>query len=283
MNFVKTGGLVAIVAAAAELLYAPAARATNPLILDQFTADPTARVFEGKLYVYPSHDIPEPPGYSGRPNWFVMEDYHAFSSSNLTDWTDHGVILARKDVPWADQSAYAMWAPDAVMKDGRYYFYFPAMAKTGGFRVGVATSDKPEGPFKPLDEPIDGVKGIDPAVLFDKAGNAYLFYSLEKIFVAKLKPNLTEIEGEYNFNLEISPEDMQRGSGIALKSMAMMHTVGDGPSGGPDTANPAANVDTDGSGAIFKSVQDYGLKLDKRKAPIDIVVVDKIEKLPTEN
>ena len=97
--------------------------------MDQFTADPTARVFEGKIYVYPSHDIQEPPGYKGRPNWFVMEDYHVFSSENLTDWKDHGVIVTRDGVEWADPNAYAMWAPDCVFKDGKYYFYFPAMAK----------------------------------------------------------------------------------------------------------------------------------------------------------
>jgi arabinoxylan arabinofuranohydrolase len=174
--------------------------ATNPLITDQFTADPTARVFEGRIYVYPSHDIKEPPGYTGRPKWFVMEDYHVFSSDNLTDWKDHGVIVTRNDVPWADKNAYAMWAPDAVFKDGKYYFYFPAVPQVKengpGFRIGVAIADKPYGPFKPMEAPIAGVKGIDPAVLIDKDGSAYLFYSLDRIFVAKLKPNMLEIEGE---------------------------------------------------------------------------------------
>jgi hypothetical protein len=186
-------------ACVAGLLLATAAFAENPLILDQFTADPTARVFEGKVYVYPSHDINEPPGYKGRPNWFVMEDYHVFSSGNLTDWKDHGVIVTRSGVAWADPNAYAMWAPDCVFKDGKYYFYFPAMARAengGGFRIGVAVADTPYGPFKPLPTPIDGVKGIDPGVLVDKDGSAYLFYSLEKIFVVKLKPNMTEIDGE---------------------------------------------------------------------------------------
>ena len=185
-----------LITAAAGLLTATSAFATNPLITDQFTADPTARVFEGKVYVYPSHDIREPAGYKGRPNWFVMEDYHVFSSDNLTDWKDHGVILTRSDVEWADQSAYAMWAPDAVFKDGKYYFYFPAMAKGGGFKIGVAISDRPYGPFKPVATPIEGVKGIDPAVLIDKDGSAYLFYSMERIFAAKLKPNMLEIQGE---------------------------------------------------------------------------------------
>lgn len=180
----------------AGLLQATAAFATNPLIMDQFTADPTARVFEGKVYVYPSHDIKAPLGYTGKPNWFVMEDYHVFSSDNLTDWKDHGVILTRSAVEWANQTEYAMWAPESVFKDGKYYFYFPAIAKTGGFRIGVAIADKPYGPFKPETTPIEGVKGIDPSVLIDKDGSAYLYYSANKIFAAKLKPNMLEIEGE---------------------------------------------------------------------------------------
>ena len=95
----KTATRLHIAASAAGSLLATAVFATNPLVMDQFTADPTARVFEGRIYVYPSHDIKEPPGYTGRPNWFVMEDYHVFSSDNLTDWKDHGVILTRNDVP----------------------------------------------------------------------------------------------------------------------------------------------------------------------------------------
>jgi hypothetical protein len=184
----------------AALSLSTASFATNPFVMDQFTADPTARVFEGKVYVYPSHDIREPPGYKGRPNWFVMEDYHVFSSENLTDWKDHGVIVKRSGVPWADQNTYAMWAPDCVFKDGKYWFYFPTMAKgadrSAGFRIGVAVSDRPEGPFEVLPTFIEGVRGIDPNVLIDKDGSAYLFWSADKIFVAKLKPNMTEIEGE---------------------------------------------------------------------------------------
>jgi len=188
----------------AGLLKVTTAFATNPLIMDQFTADPTARAFEGKIYVYPSHDIKAPPEYKGKPNWFVMEDYHVFSSDNLTDWKDHGMIVSQTTVEWADPSAYAMWAPDCVFKDGKYYFYFPAIAKSDGktegrgpgFKIGVAVADKPYGPFKPMSTPIEGVRGIDPNVLIDKDGTAYLYYSLGKIYVVKLKPNMTEIDGE---------------------------------------------------------------------------------------
>ena len=169
--------------------------AQNPLILDQFTADPTARVFEGKIYVYPSHDILGGPG-QGRPGWFCMEDYHVFSSDDLTNWKDHGVIVKQTDVDWVDSSAYAMWAPDCVFKDGKYYFYFPAIAKEKGRKIGVAISDRPYGPFKPEAKPIEGVLGIDPCVFIDKDGKAYIYYSLNKIFVAPLKDNMLELAGE---------------------------------------------------------------------------------------
>ncbi len=184
-------------ATVAGLLQATAAVATNPLIMDQFSADPTARVFEGKIYVYPSHDIKAPPEYKGRPDWFVMEDYHVFSSENLTDWKDHGVIVTQTGVEWTNPTAYAMWAPDCVFRDGKYYFYFPATAKVGGMKIGVAVADKPYGPFKPMPNPIEGVSGLDPVVLIDKDGSAYLYYATagKGLSVARLKPNMLEIEG----------------------------------------------------------------------------------------
>lgn len=172
------------------ILSSTSARAVNPLIMDQFTADPTARVFEGRVYVYPSHDIPYSPG-KGRTNWFVMEDYHVFSSENLTDWTDHGVILDQTNVPWLTRKGYDMWAPDCMFRNGRYYFYFPA-----GGRIGVATSDHPYGPFKPEEKPVAGEGGIDPGLLMDKDGSAYIFTARGRISAAKLKDNMIEIEGQ---------------------------------------------------------------------------------------
>ncbi len=123
--------------------------AQNPVIRDQFTADPTARVFNGKVYLYPSHDILPPAGQ--RQDWFCMEDYHVFSSENLTNWTDHGVIVTQNKVPWVRKDSYSMWAPDCVEKNGKYYFYFPSAPAAGraGFVVGLATADNPEGPFIP--------------------------------------------------------------------------------------------------------------------------------------
>ncbi len=173
--------------------------AQNPIITNQFTADPSARVFEGKVYVYPSHDIPAVEG-RGHVGWFCMEDYHVFSSPNLTDWTDHGVIVSQNKVNWVDSTSYSMWAPDCIARNGKYYFYFPSKPKDAsygrGFSIGVAVSDKPYGPFTPQPRPIENVRGIDPNPFIDKDGQAYLYWSARNIYVAKLKENMLELASE---------------------------------------------------------------------------------------
>jgi len=182
-----------------HVLFLSCANAQNPLIRDQFSADPSARVFGDRVYVYPSHDILATGG-RGRVGWFCMEDYHVFSSANLTDWTDHGVIVQQNKVPWVKPDSYSMWAPDCVYRNGKYYFYFPSTPKdTGyarGFTVGVAIADKPEGPFVPQPAPILHVRGIDPNVFIDKDGQAYLYWSQGNIYGAKLKENMVELASE---------------------------------------------------------------------------------------
>lgn len=169
--------------------------AQNPLIMGQFTADPSARVFDGKVYVYPSHDIPcdEGQGFIG----FCMADYHVFSSANLTSWEDHGVIVSQDKVAWVDPDSYGMWAPDCIFKNGKYYFYFPSIEKVitkgRGYREGVAVSSSPTGPFVPQLTPMEGVYGIDPNPFIDKDGQAYLYWgSGENLLMAKLKENMLE-------------------------------------------------------------------------------------------
>ena len=164
---------------------------TNPIFNTQFAADPTARVFNGKIYVYPSHDIPSVVTHYDGSMWFCMEDYHVFSSEDLTTWTDHGMIVHQEDVPWGKPDAYSMWAPDCIEKDGKYYFYFPNASKTGGFAVGVAVADKPEGPYEILPEPIAGINGIDPCVLKASDGNCYIFWGAGRC--AKLADNMIEL------------------------------------------------------------------------------------------
>lgn len=169
--------------------------AQNPIIHDQYAADPTARLFGDRVYLYPSHDIPAPEGQ--RQDWFCMADYHVFSSSDLVHWVDHGVIISQEQVPWGKPDGYSMWAPDCVYKDGKYYFYFPDAPRQGrGFAIGVATADSPTGPFVLEPEPIKGVGGIDPCVLVDLDGQAYIYWSGMGLRGARLKSNMKELEGE---------------------------------------------------------------------------------------
>lgn len=190
-------------------------QAQNPFITNQFTADPSARVFGDRVFVFPSHDILAQEG-KGRVGWFCMEDYHTFSSTNLTDWTDHGVIVTQNKVPWVRPDSYSMWAPDCIERNGKYYFYFPTAAKDTvaygrGFTIGVAVADKPEGPYVPQATPIAGVRGIDPNVFIDKDGQAYLYWSAGNIYGAKLKANMLELDSEVKILGELPTKGLKEG------------------------------------------------------------------------
>ena len=146
----------------------------RPLVSHIFTADPSAHVFNGKIYVYPSHDIPHDGEDNDDGDEYRMEDYHILSMDNPdAPCVDHGCALHMKDVPWVSKQ---MWAPDAAEKDGKYYLYFPARDKDGIFRLGVAVSDDPAGPFTPEKDYIPGSYSIDPAVLMDDDGRGYVYY-----------------------------------------------------------------------------------------------------------
>lgn len=190
------------------------AAAQNPIIRNQYSADPSARVFGNKVYLFPSHDILAAEG-KGRVGWFCMEDYHVFSSENLTDWTDHGMIVSQTTTPWTKPDAYSMWAPDCIERNGKYYFYFPATPKDTtqgrGFNIGVAIADKPEGPYVPQEKQIKGVRGIDPNVFIDKDGQAYLYWSAGNIFGAKLKENMTELDSEVKTLGELPTKGLKEG------------------------------------------------------------------------
>ncbi|KAK1641261.1 family 43 glycosyl hydrolase [Colletotrichum phormii] len=147
-----------------------------PLINHLYTADPSAHVFNGKVYIYPSHDRETDIKFNDNGDQYDMADYHVFSTSSLDPLepvVDHGVVLKTEDVPWVSKQ---LWAPDAAYKDGKYYLYFPARDKQDVFRIGVAVSDKPEGPFTPDPEPIRGSYSIDPASFVDDDGQGYLYF-----------------------------------------------------------------------------------------------------------
>lgn len=158
------------------LFQATFAEAAEPryLVPDLYTADPSAHVFEGKIYIYPSHDIDAQIEETDQGDHFDMRDYHVFSMESIDGpVTDHGVVLARENIPWAGRQ---LWAPDCALKDGKYYLYFPAKDKQDVFRIGVAVSDRPEGPFKPEAKPIEGSYSIDPCVFKDDDGTYYLYF-----------------------------------------------------------------------------------------------------------
>lgn len=143
-----------------------------PLISHMYTADPSAHVFDGKIYIYPSHDVMSEVEEDDSGAHFNMRDYHVFSMDDINSVpVDHGRVLDVDDIPWAKRQ---LWAPDAAHKDGKYYLYFPAKDYDNIFRLGVAVSDSPTGPFIPQPEPMKGSYSIDPAVFQD--GSDYYIY-----------------------------------------------------------------------------------------------------------
>lgn len=145
------------------------------IVEHDFMADPAVHVFEGKLYIYPSHDresgIPE----NDNGDHFDMVDYHVFSTTDIENepLTDHGVVLKVSDIPWAGRQ---LWDCDVAHRNGKYYMYYPLKDKTDIFRLGVAIADSPAGPFIPLPYPMHGSYSIDPAVFEDTDGTYYMYF-----------------------------------------------------------------------------------------------------------
>ena len=159
----------------------------NPLVRHISATDPDVHVWDDVVWMYCSQDHPRQRGDKGL--YDHMDGYHAFSSSDLLHWTDHGEIMHSRDISWA--LGGWLWAPGAARKDGKYYLYYPVKDKQEHWVIGVAIGDAPVGPFKDIGHPIEGTSGIDPAVFIDDDGQAYL-YSNDAI-VARLKPDMIEL------------------------------------------------------------------------------------------
>ncbi len=144
------------------------------LVPDDFMADPSVHIFNGRLYIYPSHDwesgIPE----NDNGDHFNMKDYHVFSTDDIEngELTDHGVVLSVEDIPWAGRQ---LWDCDVACKNGKYYMYFPLKDRNDVFHFGVAVADRPEGPFVPQPDPVRGSYSIDAAV-FEENGEYYMYF-----------------------------------------------------------------------------------------------------------
>lgn len=147
---------------------------SQPLVSHIYTADPSAHVFNGRIYIYPSHDTATGTKEDDLGSHFDMRDYRILSMDSVGGLvTDHGVALDIKNVPWAGRQ---MWAPDAAYANGKYYLYFPVKNKQDVFQIGVAVSDKPEGPFTAEAEPIKNSYSIDPCVFKDDNGKFYMYF-----------------------------------------------------------------------------------------------------------
>lgn len=180
----------------AFMAISPACSAGNPFITSIYTADPSAHVWaDGRLYVYPCHDIDPPRGCD------LMDRYHVFSTDDMVTWKDEGEILRASQVPWGRPQGGFMWAPDCGYKNGTYYFYFPHPSGSNWnntWKIGIATSTDPARGFTNLGY-IPGIGGssmIDPSVFVDTDGQAYLYYGGgSRCAEVKLQTNMIEIDG----------------------------------------------------------------------------------------
>lgn len=180
---------------------------SNPIVSDKFTADPAPLVYDGKLYLYVGHDeFYEGQDTAGGGNEFNITEWLCYSTPDMVNWTDHGPVLMPTDYKWAERAA---WAAQVVEKDGKFYYYTTSIGKEpfNGYCVGVAVADNPFGPFvDPIGRPLvedkmtdNGTRGwwndIDPTVLID-GDDAWLCWGNGTCFLAKLKPNMVEIDGD---------------------------------------------------------------------------------------
>ncbi len=160
-----------------------------------YLADPAAEVYNGKVYVYCSHDQPDAKNYS------PMQDYVVLESEDMQTWTNHGVVLKPREYSWAHGQ---MNAPDAAYKDGWYYLYFPF----NKIEVGVVRSRNPEGPWEEFHKEKIATL-FDPTVFIDDDGQAYIYGNHRPdqprfgqlgsyIMGAKLKDNMREIDGDWH-------------------------------------------------------------------------------------
>ena len=144
------------------------------LIKDLYMADPSAHVFNGKLFIYPSHDYESGIPENDNGDHFNMRDYHVYSLDEIDGAiVDHGVVLDVEAIPWSGRQ---LWDNDVAFCGGKYYLYFSLKDKNDVFRLGVAISDRPEGPFVAEEHPIDGSYSIDPCAFKDLDGQHYLYF-----------------------------------------------------------------------------------------------------------
>src|SRR3954470_16366629 len=162
------------------------AKADNPIVQHIYTADPAPLVHNGRVYLYTGHD-------EDNSTYFTMKEWRVWSSADMVNWTDHGSPLSLATFSWASKDA---WAGQAVERNGKFYWYVPMTAKSGGMAIGVAVGDSPTGPFRDaLGKPLVQNGQFDPTVFIDTDGQAYLYWGNPDLWYVKLNPDMISYSG----------------------------------------------------------------------------------------
>jgi beta-xylosidase len=166
-------------------------KAQNPIVQTNYTADPAPMVYNGTVYLYTSHDED-----STIKNFFTMNDWRCYSSSDMVNWTDHGAVISYKSFEWSRGDA---WAGQCIYRNNKFYYYLPVNMKNGGNAIGVAVSDSPTGPFKDaIGKPLLIGNGyIDPTVFIDDNGQGYLYWGNPNLWHVKLNKDMISYDKEY--------------------------------------------------------------------------------------
>src|SRR5690348_4368120 len=166
-----------------------AALADNPIVQTSYTADPAPMLYDGRLYLYTSHDEDVTVN-----NFYTMNDWRLYSTVDMVNWTDHGSPGGYKTFSWGTDNA---WAPQGISRNGKYYLFVPLNNNTGA-KIGVGVADTPEGPFKdPLGKALaaSGSGNIDPTVFIDDDGQAYLYWGNATLRYVKLNSDMISYSG----------------------------------------------------------------------------------------
>ncbi|MBM7859113.1 glycoside hydrolase family 43 protein [Lentzea nigeriaca] len=180
---------IAAVAGLVLTVIAPA-RADNPIVQHIYTADPAPLVHNGRVYLYTGHD-------EDNSTWFTMKEWRVWSSADMVNWTDHGSPMSLATFSWAKQDA---WAGQAIERNGKFYWYVPVVTKaTGRPAIGVGVSDSPTGPFRDaLGRPLVENGEIDPTVMIDDNGQAYLYWGNPNLSYVRLNTDMISYSGGIN-------------------------------------------------------------------------------------
>ena len=193
------------------LFSAKFAGAQNPIVQTKYTADPAPMVWNDRLYLYTTHD-------EDGSTWFTMNNWNLYSTNDMVNWTDHGVVLSYYDFEWAKGDA---WAPQCIERDGKFYMYVPMISKTNNRgAIGVAVADSPIGPFyDPIGAPLVQTDwgDIDPSVFIDNDGQAYLYWGNPNLYYVKLNDNMISYDGEV-VKVPLTEESFGKREGDANRS-----------------------------------------------------------------